>query len=61
MDEESDPVSSVLDANSDHVIEPSDDERGMRSTLENPKEMIDKWKDEKDAVVELSKTYSYLR
>jgi len=61
MDEESDPVSSVLNTNSNHIMKPSDDEGGMRGTLENSIEMIDKWEDEKDAEAELSKTYSYLR
>jgi hypothetical protein len=56
-DEELDPVSSILDVDSDHVMEPSDDEEGTRGTSENPIEMIDEWEDDEDAEAELRKTY----
>jgi len=35
-DEELDLVSDVLGVDSDHVMEPSDDEEGTRGTSENP-------------------------
>src|SRR6266852_9587383 len=52
-DEELDPVSSILDVNSNHIMEPSDDTESTRGTSENPIEMIDEWEDKEDTEAEL--------